>query len=324
MSSRPEGSPGLVLRISVTDRCPLRCVYCRPGSAPRASGMSEGLAVKDIVRFVHVARSHFGVAKVRLTGGEPLAHPDIVAIVAALGRLGLPDLALTTNGQKLARQAAALRGAGLGRVNVSLDSLVPDTFSRLTRGGDLRLTLAGIAAASDAGLGPLRMNTVILRGINDHEVEAIAELALEHGYEARFIELMPTGIDPADYRRWFMPSGELQQRLAKTFRFEPEPYMLGSSSRRFRVVAGGRPGVVGFISPNSHPFCAGCRRVRLTAGGLLLGCLGRSDRVGLLGLLRSEDPGADARIAAAIRVSLGCKRGSDALSVPVPMSQVGG
>jgi cyclic pyranopterin phosphate synthase len=291
---------------------------------PKAARMSESLAVKDIVRFVRVANAHFGVTKVRLTGGEPLAHPDIVAIVAALDQLGLADLALTTNGQSLAQQASALRAAGLRRVNVSLDSLVPDTFSQLARGGELGATLAGIAAASDAGIRPLRMNTVILRGINDHEAESIAELALEHGYEARFIELMPTGIDPGDYRRWFMPSVELQRRLATTFRFEREPHVTGSSSRRFRAVSGGRTGMIGFISPNSHPFCAGCRRVRLTADGRLLGCLGLSDHIGLLALLRSDDPGSDERIAAAIRVSLGCKRGSKALSVPVPMSQVGG
>jgi cyclic pyranopterin phosphate synthase len=319
-----EDRPGLALRISVTDRCPLRCLYCRPGATPRACKVSDLIEADDIVRFVRVATSHFGVAKVRLTGGEPLARADIVAIVAALSQLGVSDLALTTNGQTLASRASALRAAGLRRVNVSLDSLVPETFSRLARGGALAHTLDGIAAASDAGLNPLRMNTVVLRGINDHEVESIIDFALARGHEARFIELMPSGIAAADYQRWFVPSDELQRRLEKRFRLAPEPYPRASSSRRFRVTGGGRTGVIGFISPNSHPFCAGCRRVRLTADGRLLGCLGLPDHIRILGLLRSTEPGSDERIAAAMGVSLGCKRDSKSFSVPTPMSQVGG
>jgi cyclic pyranopterin phosphate synthase len=317
-------SPGLALRISVTDRCPLRCLYCRPQPLREGGHGADLIETGDIVRFVRIAQERYGVAKVRLTGGEPLVRSGIVAVVGALADLGLDDLALTTNGQRLAELAGPLRAAGLRRVNVSLDSLVPATFTQLAQGGALARTLAGIDAALAAGLRPLRINTVVLRGRNDHEAEALVDFALARGAEPRFIELMPSGLQPTDYDRWFMPSAELRARLAETFAMTPEPHTPGSSSRRFSVRGEGRAGAVGFISPNSHPFCAGCRRLRLTADGRLLGCLGRHDHVRILGLLRASSPDADERIAAAMAVALGCKRGSGAFAVALPMSRVGG
>jgi cyclic pyranopterin phosphate synthase len=321
---------GLALRISVTERCQFRCLYCRPrwmvesceASAPREA--TDVLTVADIVRFVRVAQQSLGVAKVRLTGGEPLVRSDIVAIVAALAGLGVPDLALTTNGQQLDRLARPLRTAGLERVNVSLDSLAESTFARLAQASGVADVLDGIAAASAAGLAPLRINTVVLRGINDHEAESIIEFALGRGHEARFIELMPSGLSAEDYRRWFMSSDELRARLERSFAFRPTTRALGSSSRRFHVTGAGLAGFVGFISPNSHPFCSGCRRLRLTANGSLLGCLGRRDRIEIRALLRAADPASDERIAAALSVALGCKRGEGTFAVAVPMSQVGG
>ena len=324
-------APGLALRISVTDRCPLHCLYCRPRSlveprqAPQAS--PEVLQEADIVRFVRVARDALGVAKVRLTGGEPLVRGDIVELVAALGRLGIPDVALTTNGQRLAALAGPLREAGLHRINISLDSLDPDTFKRLAQGGELGRTLAGIEAACASGLAPVRINTVVMRGMNDHEAEAMVRFALERGCELRFIELMPSGLAPADYDTWFVSSSELRQRLERSFALVPEAHEPGSSSRRFQASSDGKQGFVGFISPNSHPFCSGCRRLRLTADGRLLGCLGRSEHIRLMGLLRAAhavDDDADARIAAAMRVALGCKRGAGPFAVAMPMSSVGG
>jgi cyclic pyranopterin phosphate synthase len=314
----------LTLRISVTDRCPLHCLYCRPQPMAKPRRAQDVLQEADMVRFVRVARAALGVAKVRLTGGEPLVRGDIVQLVAALSRLEIPDIALTTNGQRLAELARPLRQAGLHRINISLDSLDPRTFTRLAQGGDLARTLAGIDAAIAAGLVPVRINTVVLRGSNDHEAEAMLSFALSRGCELRFIELMPSDLSPADYASWFLSSEELRQRLAHGYELMPVAHELGSSSRRFRVSSGGHRGFVGFISPNTHPFCSGCRRLRLTADGRLLGCLGRHDHLRLMGLLRATDEHADERIAAALHVALGCKRGAGPFAVAMPMSSLGG
>ena len=314
----------LSLRISVTDRCPLHCLYCRPQPIAEPRWAQDVLQEVDLVRFVRVARATLGVAKVRLTGGEPLVRGDIVQLVAALSRLGIPDIALTTNGQSLASLARPLREAGLHRINISLDSLDPNTFTRLAQGGELTRTLAGIDAAIAAGLAPVRINTVVLRGGNDHEAEAMLAFALARGCELRFIELMPSGLSPADYARWFLPSDELHQRLARGFDLVPEAHEPGSSSRRFHVRGGDGYGTVGFISPNTHPFCNDCHRLRLTADGRLLGCLGRHDHLRLMGLLRATDEHADERIAAALHVALGCKRGVGPFAVAMPMSSLGG
>jgi len=278
----------------------------------------------EIVRFVRVARSALGVAKVRLTGGEPLIRREIVELVTALSRLAIPDLALTTNGQRLAPLARALRAAGLHRINISLDSLDAGTFAQLSQGGELAPTLAGIEAACAAGLSPVRLNAVVLRGLNDDEAPALLSFALERGCELRFIELMPSGLAAADYARWFVSSAELRRRLSQSFALVPTPHETGTSSRRFRATGTGGRGFVGFISPASHPFCTECRRLRLTADGRLLGCLGRRDHVRLLGLLRATDVGADERIAAALHVALGCKREVGPIALAMPMSRVGG
>jgi cyclic pyranopterin phosphate synthase len=323
MSTTVTPAP-VALRISVTDRCGLRCLYCRPMPALEDEHAHDLLTLADVLRFVAVARAALGVAKVHLTGGEPLLRADIVAIVAALGRLGLPDLALTTNGQSLAELAAPLHSTGLVRINVSLDSLDAGTFVRLSQGGELGKTLRGIDAALAAGLAPVRINTVVLRGINDHEAEDLVGFALARGCEPRFIELMPSGLAEADYQRWCLPSDELRARLTRRYQVIPMAYVPGSSSRRFRITGTAGTGLVGFISPSSHPFCAGCRRLRLTADGRLLGCLGRPEYVRLLGLLR--EPGAEAyqRIASAMRTALECKRDGGPFAVAMPMSKIGG
>jgi len=312
------------LRISLTDRCGLRCLYCRPRPALEDERTHDRLTITDILRFVAVARATLGVDKLRLTGGEPLLRTDVVAIVAALGRLGLPDLALTTNGQALATLAAPLHAAGLKRVNISLDSLAPGTFTRLAQGGELARTLRGIDAACAAGLGPVRINTVVMRGINDHEFEALVEFALARGCEPRFIELMPSGLAPTDYQRWFLPMDELQTRLARRYQLDPVASATGSSSRRFHIAGPASSGHVGLISPSSHPFCASCRRLRLTADGRLLGCLGRPEHFRLLGLLREPGMETTRRIASAMRIALDCKRGTGAFAVAMPMSRIGG
>ena len=320
---KPTG--GLALRISITDRCQFHCAYCRPHKGPALFRPEDLLCIADVVRFVRVAQDSLGVAKVRLTGGEPLLRPDVVALVAALAPLGIPDLAMTSNGQLLARLAQPLREAGLARMNVSLDSLKPETFRRLAQGGDLAKTLAGIDAALAAGLRPVRINTVVLRGINDHEAEDLVRFALARGCEPRFIELMPSGLRPEDFTAWFLSSAALAARLGESFSMTADDYVPASSSRRFRVVGGdGARGRVGFISPNSHPFCAGCRRLRLTADGRLMGCLGRKEHLRITALLRSQDANCHGQLAACLAAALACKRSPGAFAPAVPTSSIGG
>jgi cyclic pyranopterin phosphate synthase len=268
---------------------------------------------------------HLGLAKIRITGGEPLVRGDIVEVVRQLATIGTADLAMTTNGQTLARLAGPLKAAGLGRVNVSLDSLDPHTFQSLTRTGSLDKTLAGIEAALRAGFRSVKVNAVVMRGWNDAEASDLVDFGLRTGCEIRFIELMTTGLSSAQFADWFVSSDELRQRLDQHFALFALPYEHGGSSRRYRVRDGaGRLGTLGFISPNTHPFCSGCRRLRLTAHGELLACLGRKERFPLLGLLRSPAEDADEQIANVARRALGCKREGTPLHVPILMSSVGG
>jgi GTP 3',8-cyclase len=318
-----SGAP-VALRISVTDRCQLRCLYCWPGHLLRRPPPMGDLAIADMVRFVTVAQRTLGVSKIRLTGGEPLLRTDVVEITRALALLGVPDLGLTTNGQRLARLAGPLRAAGLRRVNISLDSLDRNTFARMASGGELRRSLAGIETALAVDLTPVRINSVILRGINDHEVESLVDHALALGCEPRFIELMRTGLTAARHASWFVSSQEVRDRLSSRFELSPLPPVAGSSSRRYLARSPKGQGVVGFISPDSHPFCQDCNRLRLTADGRLFGCLARDEHRGLMPLLRSRDPGAEEQLASALRAALTCKRSSGPFSVGTPMSSLGG
>jgi len=318
---------GLVLRLSLTDRCQLRCRYCRPAlrAAPAPIRRDALLGVDELVRFVGIAAKHFGVAKVRLTGGEPLLRPDIIAVVRGIAALGTAEVAMTTNGQRLAAHAPALREAGLARLNVSLDALAGDTFSAVTAGGTLQATLDGLAAARTEGFAPIKLNTVLLRDLNLSEAPALVSFALAHGFEGRFIELMPAGLAAADYARLHVSNDELAALLRTRFELEPLPIELGSSSRRFRVRdERGREGTLGFISPIGHPFCRGCRRLRLSADGDLLGCLGRKERFALMPYLRRADPEAEAHVVAAMRAALACKRPAGAFAPATAMSAIGG
>jgi len=297
--------PPVDLRVSVTDRCQLRCRYCRPAGAT-GQPPSAPLSGAELVAFVRQLQRTHRVRKVRLTGGEPLLRADLPALVRRLAGLGVPDLTLTTNGQALARQAAALRAAGLRRVNVSLDSLDAAVFRQLTRGGELARTLAGIAAALAAGLRPVKLNMLVLRGVNAAEVCAVAAYALDTGCEARFLELMPIGLTPRQFARWFVTAAEVQTALARAYRLTPLPGRSGATSRDYGVCdARGRTGRMGFIAPCTRNFCRRCRRLRLTADGWLVGCLARQDeRVALRPLL--ADPaawatgGGDALVARAL------------------------
>lgn len=314
----------LTLRLSVTDRCQMGCVYCRPaGGCPATSAsLTPSLTIDETTLFARLMHQRFGVAKIRITGGEPLLRADIVDLVRHLASVGVPDLAMTTNGQRLAPLASELRAAGLHRLNVSLDSLDSQIFRALSRTGSLDRTLEGIHAALAAGFSSIKLNAVVMRGWNDSEAPALVDFALQTGCELRFIELMPTGLGQEQYSGWFISSDELRTRLAARFTLEALPTAPSASARRFRIGDGrGRLGVVGFISPNSHPFCAGCQRLRLTAQGDLVGCLGRADRFSIAELLRAGD--AD-RIADLARQALSRKRAGHPLYVPRLMSSVGG
>jgi cyclic pyranopterin phosphate synthase len=268
---------------------------------------------------------HLGLAKIRITGGEPLVRGDIVEVVRELATIGTADLAMTTNGQGLSALARPLKDAGLGRVNVSLDSLDPHTFQSLTRTGSLDKTLAGIEAALRAGFRSVKVNAVVMRGWNDTGASDLVDFGLRTGCEVRFIELMTTGLSSAQFADWFLSSDDLLHRLSQHFDLFALPYERGGSSRRYRVRdRAGRSGTLGFISPNTHPFCGGCRRLRLTAYGDLLACLGRKERFPLLDVLRLPGEDTDEQIANVARRALGRKREGTPLHVPRLMSSIGG
>ncbi|WP_110599307.1 GTP 3',8-cyclase MoaA [Salinicola lusitanus] len=276
--------PVRYVRISVTDRCDFRCVYC----------MSEEMTflprdqVLSLEELYQVARAftELGVEKVRLTGGEPLVRKGIDELVAQIGSLpGLKDFAMTTNGAGLRRHAQALHGGGMTRLNVSLDSLDPERFKRLTRTGDLEKVIDGIHAAQDAGFDKIKLNAVVLRGRNDDEVLDLVAFARDEKLDISFIEEMPLG-DVSDHSRGetFYSSDEVQARIESRYSLMPSPETTLGPSRYFRMADSDCR--VGFISPHSHNFCSTCNRVRVTVEGRLLLCLGNEHSVDLRETLR--------------------------------------
>ncbi|MDP9397954.1 MAG: GTP 3',8-cyclase MoaA [Actinomycetota bacterium] len=279
------------VRVSVTDRCNFRCRYCMPREVFGADftflPRTELLSFEEITRVV-AACARAGARKVRLTGGEPLLRRDLPRLVSMLAAIpGIEDLALTTNGSLLDRQAEALKAAGLTRITVSLDSLDPATFAAL---GDtkvpLRTVLAGIEAAGAAGLTPLKVNTVVRRGVNDTEAVALAAYGRQHGLVIRFIEYMDVGSTNGWRSDEVVPSAELAERIGAVFPLEPaETAYAGEVARRWRYADGG--GEVGFISSVSSPFCGDCTRARVTAIGEVYTCLFASSGRDVRRVLRS-------------------------------------
>ena len=315
----------LFLRVSVTDRCWMRCVYCAPASGFAPATREEVLSYQEIVRIVCAIQARYGLAQVRLTGGEPLVRAGVEELVAMLAAAGVADVALTTNGQRLAEMAGPLRQAGLNRINISLDSLNPAAFASITRGGILEKTLTGIAAARSAGLDPVKLNTVVLRGQNDHEVTDLVRFAIEHGCQVRFLELMPIGAAAAAFEESFVASAEVRARLAREFALAPLPADPQGTSRNYVAGNGcGQTAIVGFISPSSEPFCAGCRRLRLTATGVLIGCLARATGVPLAPLVRGGAELDTDALCAAIDQALGMKRRDGEFIQPRAMVGIGG
>lgn len=279
------------LRLSVTDRCDLRCVYCmkaRPDFLPK----SDLLSLEELVVLCDVFIRR-GVDKIRITGGEPLVRRDAVSLIEVLGsrigRSGLEEICLTTNATQLPRFAGRLARAGVARVNISLDTLDAETFSRLTRGGRLGDTLAGIDAAAAAGL-QVKLNTVALKGVNETEVADLVGWAHARAFDISLIEIMPMGDVEADRADQFLPLDVMRERLEEHWTLTDIPDRTGGPARYVRVEETG--GRLGFITPLTSNFCQGCNRVRLTCTGLLHLCLGREGAVDLRGALR--EGGAEA------------------------------
>ncbi len=264
--------PITYLRISVTDRCNLRCVYCMPEAGLPWIEKSNILTYEEIAHVVRAAAS-IGVRSIRLTGGEPLVRRDLVRLVAMLAAIpGIDDLALSTNGLLLAENAAALRDAGLRRVNVSLDTLREDRFFTIARRPGSQRVLDGIDAALAVGLGPVKLNCVIMRGQNDDEIEAFAELTRQRDLYVRFIEVMPVEDNVELQRDAYLSAADVLKRIAAAGGLRPVDGPGGNGPARYFALDGAR-GAVGVISPLSHDYCERCNRVRLSADGRLRLCL---------------------------------------------------
>jgi len=286
------------LRISVTDRCNLRCVYCMPEKGMSFLPRPALLSFDEITRVAQIARD-LGVTSVRITGGEPLVRKGLPALIGRLAALGFEDVALTTNGMALAQWAGPLAGAGLRRVNVSCDSLRPQRFASLRRRGDLGAVMAGMAAAEAAGLTPLKVNVVLLRGVNDDEVLDFASWARTTGRIVRFIEFMPLDAQGQWHRHRLVPGREVLERISSKWPLVPAALDAAPADQyRFADGAGG----IGVISSVTQPFCGTCDRLRLTADGALRNCLFTNDEHHLRDLLRGG--GGDADIALLLRAAV--------------------
>ena len=315
----PYGRRITYLRISVTDRCNFRCIYCMPPKGVPWRPHREILRYEEIVRIVEAAAG-LGISKVRLTGGEPLVRKGLPALVQELSRIpGIREVVMTTNGSLLARYADELARAGLSRVNVSLDSLQPERFRRITRLGSLDRVWAGIRAAREAGLTPIKLNVVVLRGVNDDEVADLAALACQ-GFRVRFIEWMPLASVGEALRGKFVPGEEIRERVEGRWG-ELTPLRTEGPARVYRLPAGGE---VGFITPRSAPFCSSCNRMRITADGKLRPCLLSPLEIDLKGPLR----GGATREELAKLLLEGMRRKPPAHPVASPpdreMSEIGG
>ena len=266
------------LRLSVTDRCNLRCSYCMPENGIGKVAHGDILSYEELYRIAAAAVA-LGIDKIRITGGEPLVRKGIIPFLQQLAEIpGLEQLVLTTNGVLLEQMAADLRAAGLQRLNISLDSLHPETFRQISRCGDLACVLAGIEKAQEQGF-PLKLNMVVMRGINDHEILDFARLATTSSTTVRFIEYMPA-IRALDWQRLVVPGEEILARLAEQYTLIPlEQAQMAGPARNFRI--SGAAGTVGVITPVTHQFCSECNRIRVTAGGVAKGCLFSSSQTDL-------------------------------------------
>ncbi len=321
----PGAHAAVSLRVSVTDRCQLRCRYCMPEEGIKAVRPEDILSYEEIIVLVAHLQETFSLDKVRITGGEPLLRPGIEKLVNLLAELEIPDIALTTNGQLLEDLAPVLKKSGLHRVNLSLDSLNPTTFHNLTRGGSLKKTLAGIDSARRQDLSPVKLNMLVMRGINDFEVEAMLSFGLANNCRVRFLELMPIGIAAVNFDELFVSSEEVRSRLANSFTITPLPPRTGETSRTYLAEdRSGRQAECGFISPCTEPFCAGCHRLRLTSTGHLIGCLADEHGIYIRPFIGSSQVRDHEGLTDAVERALALKRNKHLFERRRPMAAVGG
>jgi cyclic pyranopterin phosphate synthase len=323
------------LRISLTDRCSLRCSYCMPAEGlawlPRGDLLSDGELARVAALFVSL-----GVDTVRLTGGEPLLRPGLPGVVAMLSELDpAPEISLTTNAVGLARLAQPLADAGLSRINISMDTLDPARFAQITRRDRLSDVLAGIAAAEAAGLAPLKINSVLARDVNLDEAPTLLQWALERGYQLRFIEHMPLDAQHGWSRESMVTAEEILELLSRDFVIAPRDQRGSAPAELFEVIDGPgaagwsrRPGLVGIIASVTRPFCRDCDRLRLTADGALRTCLFAHDETDLRTPMR--DGASDDQLAELIRTAVLGKQAGHGINSPLfvqparPMSAIGG
>jgi GTP 3',8-cyclase len=317
------------LRVSLTDRCNLRCAYCMPPEGLDWLPKADQLTDDEVVRLVRIGVELLGIREVRFTGGEPLLRRGLAGIVARTAELRpRPEISLTTNAIGLARTAAALRAAGLDRINVSLDTLRPETFRKLARRDRLPDVLDGLDAAVEAGLRPVKVNAVLMRDLNDDEAVPLLRYCLEHGYELRFIEQMPLDAQHGWKRAEMVTAEEILSALSREFTLVPDdPRQRGSAPAEAFLVDGG-PARVGVIASVTRPFCGSCDRVRLTADGQIRNCLFARTENDLRGLLRAG--ASDAELAAAWQRAVAVKLPGHGINDPSflqpdrPMSAIGG
>ncbi len=277
------------LRVSITDRCNLHCLYCRPKEGISLKGHEDILRYEEIIRVISIAVK-MGLVKVRITGGEPLVRRGFIDFIAALKKVsGLQDISLTTNGILMEEFARKIFDAGICRINISLDSLDKDKYSRITNGGNLDAVLRGIARAEEVGFSPIKINTVAIKGFNDDEILQFAQLAEEKPFQVRFIELMPVGQANSDCVGDYMPAAQLIEKISKRYKLEQIENKKNKSDGPARIfkIKGGR-GEIGFINPVSSHFCSTCNRLRLTSDGKLRVCLLNEAEVDLKKALREN------------------------------------
>ncbi|WP_181311076.1 GTP 3',8-cyclase MoaA [Nocardioides campestrisoli] len=315
------------LRVSLTDRCNLRCTYCMPAEGLDWLPTDQTLDDDEVVRLITIGVRLLGIDEVRFTGGEPLIRRGLVDIVRRTHDLGGVETSLTTNGLGLHRTAKALAAVGLDRVNVSLDTVRPDSFAQITRRDRLDDVVAGLAAAKDAGLGPVKVNAVLLRGINDDQAPELLRWCLEHGYELRFIEQMPLDAQHGWHRDAMVTAKEILAALEAEFVLTPAAEPRGSAPAELFTVDGG-PGTVGVIASVTRPFCGDCDRVRLTADGQVRNCLFAREESDLRAALRGG--ASDEELADRWVTAMRGKRAGHGIDDPTflqpdrPMSAIGG
>jgi cyclic pyranopterin phosphate synthase len=312
------------LRLSVTDRCNMRCVYCMPAAGIPLLTHGEILSYEDLLLIAQAAVAS-GIEKIRVTGGEPLVRREIVPFLSRLAAIpGLRQLVLTTNGLMLNEMAESLRSAGVQRLNISLDSLQPETFANITRGADLNRVMAGITAAERAGF-PIKINMVVMRGINYQEVLDFAAMTLERPLTVRFIEYMPV-IRSDDWQTRIVPGDTILEQISSRFSFTPLTRETAAGPARIYRIAGAA-GTIGVITPVSGHFCGECNRIRVTSAGRARSCLFSEAGCDLKPLLASRD---EAGLAAALRAVVTRKPGRHSLAAadepqtPIDMSAIGG